>query len=82
MRLPVARDSARLTKVARRTFFEAIREHLHAKVGGHGTGERVEVGAIPFVQRFGRVPWMGADTVTTPAVHCLRVSPSARYRDA
>jgi hypothetical protein len=52
LRLPVARDSALLTKVAR-IFFEAIREHLRAKVGGHGLGERVEVGAITFVQRFG-----------------------------
>ena len=34
-------------------FFEAIREHLRAKVGGYGPGERVEVGAITFVQRFG-----------------------------
>ncbi|MBK6534624.1 MAG: transposase [Deltaproteobacteria bacterium] len=52
LRLPVARDSALLTKVAR-IFFEAIREHLRAKVGGHGPGERVEVGAVTFVQRFG-----------------------------
>jgi hypothetical protein len=52
LRLPVARDSTLLTKVAR-IFFEAIREHLRAKVGGHGPGERVEVGAITFVQRFG-----------------------------
>jgi hypothetical protein len=52
LRLPVARDSTLLTKVAR-IFFEAIRDHLRAKVGGHGPGERVEVGAITFVQRFG-----------------------------
>ena len=52
LRLPVARDSALLTKVAR-IFFEAIREHLRARMGGHGLGERVEVGAITFVQRFG-----------------------------
>ena len=52
LRLPVARDSALLTKVAR-IFFEAVREHLRAKVGGHGLGERVEIGAITVVQRFG-----------------------------
>jgi hypothetical protein len=52
LRLPVARDSTLLTKVAR-IFFEAIRDHLRAKVGGHGPGERVEVGAVTFVQRFG-----------------------------
>ena len=54
LRLPVARDSALLTKVAR-IFFEAIRAHLRAKVGGHGLGDRVEIGSISVVQRFGGV---------------------------
>jgi hypothetical protein len=52
LRLPVARDPALLTKVSR-IFFEAIRAHLRAKAGGAGPGERVEVGAVTFVQRFG-----------------------------
>ena len=52
LRLPVARDSALLGKVAR-VFFEAIRDHLRGSVGGPGPGERVEIGAITFVQRFG-----------------------------
>jgi hypothetical protein len=81
LRLPVARDGVLLTKVTR-IFFEAIREHLRAKMGGHGPGEWVEVGAITFVQRFG-----GAETAFTavgeaPTTLGLRVwSPDTALQD-